>query len=74
MSLRTEYDVWHDKNHELSPSYDDTSSPWYTWVRAAIGEVHGLRTLEVDAAGLSELSPAMARKPSGSIFPWQLYE
>ncbi len=47
MSLRTEYEVWHSKYHELNTSYDDTSSPWYTWVRSVINEVRGLRTLEV---------------------------
>ncbi len=60
MSLRTEYDVWHNKYHELDPSYDDTSSPWYTWVRAAIGEVHGLRTLEV-ACGRGGFVRALVR-------------
>ena len=61
MSLRTEYDVWHTKYHGLDPSYDDTSSPWYSWVRAAIGEVDGLRTLEV-ACGRGGFVRALARK------------
>ncbi len=60
MSLRTEYDAWHNKYHELDPFYDDTSSPWYSWVRTAIGEVHGLRTLEV-ACGRGGFVRALAR-------------
>ena len=47
MSLRTEYDVWHSKHHEVNTSYDDTSTPWYQWVARSIGDVSGLRTLEV---------------------------
>jgi len=47
MSLRTDYDVWHSKYHEANTSYDDTSSPWYQWVAQSIGDVSGLRTLEV---------------------------
>ncbi len=60
MSLRSEYDVWHSKYHELDPSYDDTSTPWYTWVGSAIGEVGGLRTLEV-ACGRGGFVRALAR-------------
>src|SRR5208282_2770081 len=60
MSLRTEYDVWHSKYHELDTSYDDTSSPWYIWVRSVIGEVRGLRTLEV-ACGRGGFVRALAR-------------
>jgi ubiquinone/menaquinone biosynthesis C-methylase UbiE len=60
MSLRTEYDVWHNKYHELDPSYDDASTPWYTWVREEIGEVRGLRTLEV-ACGRGGFVRALAR-------------
>ncbi|MFI5096529.1 MAG: class I SAM-dependent methyltransferase [Candidatus Acidiferrales bacterium] len=60
MSLRTEYDVWHSKYHGLDPSYDDTSSPWYAWAREEIGEVRGLRTLEV-ACGRGGFVRALAR-------------
>jgi len=47
MSLRTDYDIWHDKHHSLDTSYDDTSSPWYRWVQNELVMVEGLRTLEV---------------------------
>jgi ubiquinone/menaquinone biosynthesis C-methylase UbiE len=47
MSLRSDYDVWHGKYHDLDPSHDDTSTPWYKWVSQSIGDVDGLRTLEV---------------------------
>jgi ubiquinone/menaquinone biosynthesis C-methylase UbiE len=60
MSLRTEYEVWHSKYHELNSSYDDTSSPWYRWVRSVIGEVRSLRTLEV-ACGRGGFVRALAR-------------
>lgn len=60
MSLRTAYDAWHSKYHELDTSYDDTSSPWYTWVRSVIGEVRGLRTLEV-ACGRGGFVRALTR-------------
>jgi ubiquinone/menaquinone biosynthesis C-methylase UbiE len=47
MSLQTDYDTWHSKYHQLDPTYDDTSTPWYQWVSRSIGSVEGLRTLEV---------------------------
>ena len=60
MSLRAEYDDWHNKYHELDPSYDDASSPWYSWARVAVGEVQGQRTLEV-ACGRGGFVRALAR-------------
>lgn len=47
MSLRTDYDAWHTRYHNLDTSYDDTSSPWYQWVAKSIGDVSSMRTLEV---------------------------
>ena len=47
MSLRTEYDVWHERVFTADPEHDDASSPWYQLVRERIGSVAGLRILEV---------------------------
>jgi len=47
MSLRTEYDEWHEKVFRADPEHEDTSSPWYQLVREQIGNVNGLRILEV---------------------------
>ncbi|MGB7436230.1 MAG: class I SAM-dependent methyltransferase [Candidatus Acidiferrum sp.] len=60
MSLRTEYDTWHKKYHDANPFYDDTSTPWYQWVAGSIGNVDGLRTLEV-ACGRGGLVRKLAR-------------
>ncbi len=63
MSLRTDYDVWHSKHHELNASYDDTSTPWYQWVAQSIEDVTGLRTLEV-ACGRGGFVRKLARTSS----------
>ena len=47
MSLRSEYDTWHQQVHESDLGHDDASSPWYRLVREQIGNVTGLRILEV---------------------------
>lgn len=64
MSLRTEYDNWHQRVFDSEPGHEDESSPWYDLVREQIGPVHGLRVLEV-ACGrggfVRELARAGAR-------------
>ena len=47
MSLRTGYDVWHQRVFESAPGHEDASSPWYQLVRERLGPVAGLRILEV---------------------------
>lgn len=47
MSLRTEYDTWHQRVFESEPEHEDASSPWYRLVRERIGQVQGLSVLEV---------------------------
>src|SRR6266436_1055109 len=47
MSMRTEYDTWHQRVYDADPSQEDASSPWYQLVCEYIGEVAGLRVLEV---------------------------
>ncbi len=47
MSLRTEYDAWHERVFRAAPEHEDASSPWYQLVREQIGDVLGLRILEV---------------------------
>ena len=47
MSLRGEYDVWHQRIFEANPGHDDAESPWYRLVREHLGSVAGLRVLEV---------------------------
>jgi demethylmenaquinone methyltransferase/2-methoxy-6-polyprenyl-1,4-benzoquinol methylase len=64
VSLRTEYDAWHQRVYESDPEHEDASSPWYDLVRNAIGPVVGLQILEV-ACGrggfVRELARAGAR-------------
>jgi 2-polyprenyl-3-methyl-5-hydroxy-6-metoxy-1,4-benzoquinol methylase len=47
MTLRSEYDTWHQRIFDASPSHDDASSPWYHLVREYLGPVLNLRILEV---------------------------
>jgi SAM-dependent methyltransferase len=47
MSLRTEYDAWHERVYGADPEHEDASSPWYRLVREQIGNVAGLQILEV---------------------------
>jgi ubiquinone/menaquinone biosynthesis C-methylase UbiE len=47
MSLRTEYDVWHERIFNADQAHEDASSPWYQLVREQIGRVADLRVLEV---------------------------
>ena len=47
MTLQSEYDKWHLRVHCAGPDHDDASSPWYRLVREYLGEVQGLRVLEV---------------------------
>jgi SAM-dependent methyltransferase len=47
MTLRTDYDTWHQRVLESNADHEDASSPWYQLVRERIGEVSGLRILEV---------------------------
>ena len=47
MSLRSDYDIWHQRIFDADPSHDDASSPWYRLVREHLGSLTGLRILEV---------------------------
>jgi ubiquinone/menaquinone biosynthesis C-methylase UbiE len=47
MSLRTDYDSWHERVFSADQEHEDASSPWYELVREQIGNVTGLRILEV---------------------------
>jgi ubiquinone/menaquinone biosynthesis C-methylase UbiE len=61
MSLRTEYDGWHERVFNADPAHEDASSPWYELVREQIGKVAGLRILEV-ACGRGGFVRELARK------------
>jgi SAM-dependent methyltransferase len=60
MSLRSDYDVWHDRIDRSDPEHDDATSPWYLLVREYLGDVSGLKILEV-ACGLGGFVRAMTR-------------
>ena len=64
MSLRADYDTWHQRIFDSEPEHEDANSPWYQLVREKIGSVKGLRVLEV-ACGrggfVRELARAGAR-------------
>jgi ubiquinone/menaquinone biosynthesis C-methylase UbiE len=47
VSLRTDYDNWHERVFSADQEHEDASSPWYELVREQIGNVTGLRILEV---------------------------
>ncbi len=47
MSLRTEYDTWHQRIYDAAPDHDDASSPWYRLVLEYLGDVSGLSVLEI---------------------------
>jgi ubiquinone/menaquinone biosynthesis C-methylase UbiE len=47
MRFQSEYDAWHQRNHDANPSHEDASSPWYRLVREYLGGIDGLRILEV---------------------------
>jgi len=61
MSLRTEYDSWHERVFNAAPEHEDASSPWYELVREQIGNVKGLRILEV-ACGRGGFVKELARR------------
>jgi ubiquinone/menaquinone biosynthesis C-methylase UbiE len=60
VSLRTEYDVWHERIYEEDPAHEDGESPWYQLVREQIGDVAGLNILEV-ACGRGGFASELAR-------------
>lgn len=64
MSLRSEYDQWHERVNQSDLEHDDALTPWYELVRSTIGPIAGLEILEV-ACGrggfVRELSLAGAR-------------
>lgn len=47
MTLRSDYDAWHQRIHDADPQHEDAASPWYALVREYLGPVAGLRVLEV---------------------------
>jgi ubiquinone/menaquinone biosynthesis C-methylase UbiE len=60
MSLRTKYDAWHERVYRAAPEHEDASSPWYQLVREHLGNVAGLRILEV-ACGRGGFVKELAR-------------
>lgn len=47
MSLRTEYDRWHERVVQEEPEQAEAPGPWYKLVRDELGSVKGLNILEV---------------------------
>jgi SAM-dependent methyltransferase len=47
VNLQAEYDKWHQRIYDAGPNHDDAAAPWYALVREYLGEVRGLRILEV---------------------------
>jgi ubiquinone/menaquinone biosynthesis C-methylase UbiE len=60
LSLRNDYDHWHQRVFESEPDHEDASSPWYRLVREQIGPVKDLRILEV-ACGRAGFVRELAR-------------
>ena len=61
MTLRADYDLWHQRIHSANPAHDDASSPWYTLVGEYLGPVADLSVLEV-ACGRGGFVRALARQ------------
>jgi ubiquinone/menaquinone biosynthesis C-methylase UbiE len=66
VSLRNEYDAWHQRVYESNPDHEDASSPWYDLVRKTIGPVAGLQILEV-ACGRGGFVRELARAGAGDF-------
>ncbi len=66
MSLRSDYDLWHDRIDRGDPEHDDATSPWYLLVREYLVNVDGLKVLEV-ACGLGGFVRAIARAGANVI-------
>jgi len=47
MDIRSDYDIWHQRLYDADPDHEEASSPWYQLVREDIGDIAGLRILEV---------------------------
>lgn len=47
MSLRTDYDAWHQRLYDSAPHHDDSSSPWYQLVLEYLDDLSGVCVLEV---------------------------
>jgi 2-polyprenyl-3-methyl-5-hydroxy-6-metoxy-1,4-benzoquinol methylase len=60
MTLRTDYEVWHQRIYEAAPDHEDASSPWYRLVSEYIGNVAGLSVLEL-ACGRGGFTRQLAR-------------
>src|SRR5260370_34427055 len=51
MTLRTDYDTWHQRIFDAAPEHEDACSPWNELVREHIGDVSGTHILEVACGG-----------------------
>src|SRR5260370_14851382 len=60
MTLRTDYDTWHQRIFDAAPEHEDACSPWYELVREHMGGVSGMRILEV-ACGRGGVVRQLAR-------------
>jgi ubiquinone/menaquinone biosynthesis C-methylase UbiE len=60
MSLRSEYDDWHQRNFESDPAHEDADTPWYQLIWEQVGVVTGLNVLEI-ACGRGGFSIELAR-------------
>jgi ubiquinone/menaquinone biosynthesis C-methylase UbiE len=60
MTLRTDYDAWHQHIFDADPAHEDATAPWYQLVLEHLGPVSGLRVLEV-ACGRGGLVRTLAR-------------
>jgi SAM-dependent methyltransferase len=60
MDLRAEYDAWHQRRHDADRGHDDGSEPWHQLVSEYLGDVAGLRVLEL-ACGRGGFTHRMAR-------------
>lgn len=56
--LRTDYDQWYQVVHDAVPD-EDASAPWYGLVREYLGDIRGLRVLEI-ACGRGGFARQMA--------------
>lgn len=72
MSLRADYDVWHQRIYEAGPEHEDAHSPWYVLVNEYLGDVAGRNVLEVGCGrgGFTRKLARQGARVTGCDFSW----
>jgi 2-polyprenyl-3-methyl-5-hydroxy-6-metoxy-1,4-benzoquinol methylase len=70
LSLRNQYNEWHQRVYDASPEHADEKAPWYDLVQQYLGPLEGKRVLEVSCGrgGFSHLLAAKGAIMFGADF------